>query len=121
MSIHTTAINITKPESYDLLSARFTLVRYAVPLSVSSSQRRNEFGYFHNQMKEQINAPYYVFTYDALGTKWAVYVLYPRIELEATLPNVTIGNASLPSRRIEFSEIRLHILLKLLQIQYFRT
>jgi hypothetical protein len=98
-------------------TARTTTIRIEPPADF----KRLEEQY---QLKEQINAPYRSFTHDYLdgARRWAVYVLYPRQRDNAAgFPVIQFEGSELPSRELKFSEPKLHVLIKLLQVNYFRS
>ncbi|HLG75462.1 MAG TPA: hypothetical protein VFA09_19870 [Ktedonobacteraceae bacterium] len=120
----TTTLVIERPQNYALLEERFRLVRYLIPKALRS-QNAADFGRVHNAIRDQIKFPYRSFQYDtldgALNKQWAVYVLYPR---EAEVSELVLTwyqpRTPLPRREIAFSDLPLHVLLKLLQFRLFR-
>ena len=120
----TTTIHIVPPVDFKRLEEQYKLVRYVLPEPMLYSKDKFKFGRLHNLLKEQIDAPYRSFTHDYLdGTRrWAVYVLYPR-QKEKTegLPAIQFEGNNLTSRELKFSEPQLHVLIKLLQVNYFRS
>ncbi|MEO1255682.1 MAG: hypothetical protein AAFY41_12495, partial [Bacteroidota bacterium] len=67
-----------RPEKFSELESKFTLVRYVLP---SGWKDRPKIGYstLHIQLRQQLNATYYVFQYDKLYEikQKVIYVLYP--------------------------------------------
>lgn len=120
----TTTIRIEPPSDFKRLEEQYQLVRYVLPEPLLYSRDEYKFGRLHNLLKEQIDAAYRSFTYDYLdGTRrWAVYVLYPRQKAKTEgFPVIQFEGSSLPSRELKFHEPKLHVLIKLLQVNYFRT
>lgn len=121
----TTTLVIEHPQDYALLEERFRLVRYLIPKALRS-QNAADFGRVHNAIRDQIEFPYRSFQYDTLdgvlNKQWAVYVLYPR---EAEVSELVLTwyrpNTPLPRREIAFSDLPLHVLLKLLAFRLFRS
>jgi len=124
----TTTIQIIPPSDMTLLKTQYQLVRYVLPDAFVFSQEKNDkFARLHNEIKEQLDAPYKVYIYDKMDNtkRWAVYVLFPRSSLEAkaaSYQQLQVDNATLPSRVVDFDDpkLELHVLVKLLQIAYFR-
>lgn len=120
----TTTIHIEPPADFKRLEKQYQLVRYVLPEPMLYSKDKFKFGRLHNLLKEQIDAPYRSFTHDYLdGTRrWAVYVLYPRQRDNADgFPVIQFEGSNLPSRELKFHEPKLHVLIKLLQVNYFRS
>ena len=124
-TVVTTTLEIERPQQYALLEERFRLVRYVLPDALRYRQNRTDYGRLHNTIRDQIDYPYKSFQYDELDGKknkrWVVYVLYPRM---ATVGEVTLNwfaDTPLPWREVPFSDVPLHLLLKLLQIRFFRS
>jgi hypothetical protein len=124
----TTTIQIIPPSDMTLLKTQYQLVRYLLPDAfVFSKEKDDKFPRLHNELKEQLDAPYKVYTHDNMDNtkRWAVYVLYPRTSQEAkanSYQQLQVDKATLPSRIVDFDDpkLELHILVKLLQIAYFR-
>lgn len=120
----TTTIRIAPPLDFKRLEERYQLVRYVLPEPMLYSKDSNKYSRLHNLLKEQIDAPYRSFTYDNLdgARRWAVYVLYPRQKENAEgFPVIQFEGSNLPSREVKFNEPKLHVLIKLLQVNYFRS
>jgi len=122
-TVATTTLEIERPQQYALLAERFRLVRYVLPDALRYRQNRTDYGRLHNTIRDQIDYPYKSFQYDELDGKknkrWVVYVLYPR---KAPVGEVTLNwfaDIPLPWREVPFSDVPLHLLLKLLQIRFF--
>lgn len=120
----TTTLAVEHPQNYALLEERFRLVRYAIPDALRYRGNPTDFGRVHNTIRDQLDYPYRSFQHDKLdGTKndkWAVYVLYPR---EAEINELVLSwfrDEPLPRREIAFSDLPLHVLLKLLAFRFFR-
>ena len=120
----TTSLVINGVQDYTILEQKFRLVRYIIPDTLLYRKNSTDFGRVHNTIRAQIDYPYRSFKHDDLdgkrNKKWVVYVLYPR---EAPISNLTLSwfeDASLPWREEAFSNLPLHLLMKLLQIRFFR-
>lgn len=122
--VTTTTLVVECPPDYAILEARYRLVRYVIPDQVRSRKNPTDFGRVYNTLRDQIDFPYKSFMHDQLdGPKyyrWAFYVLYPREEpvKEVSLP--WFPNAPVTWREIRFGDLPFHVLLKLLQIRFFR-
>lgn len=123
-TVTTTTLVIDQPQNYGLLEERYQLVRYTIPDALRYRKNSTDFGRVYNTIRDQIDYPYKSFKHDKLdgkkNEKWVVYVLYPR---EAPVKDLTLPwfqDAPLSRRDIHFSELPLHVLLKLLQIRLFR-
>lgn len=123
-TVETTTLVIEHPRRYALLEERFRLVRYVLPDALRYRRNPTDFGRLHNTIRDQIDHPYKSFQYDELdgkkNKKWVVYVLYPR---KAPVGDVTLGwlaDTPLPWREVPVGDVPLHLLLKLLQIRFFR-
>ena len=122
-TVKTTTLIVEKPAGFTGLEATFKLIRYELPAELRWRQNRNDYGQMHNSLRDQLDYPYKAFKYDRLDggvPKWVVYVLYPRDAdvQEIAIPFLKPGY--LPWRAIAFSDLGLHLLLKLLHIAYFR-
>lgn len=120
----TTTIHIEPPADFKRLEEQYQLVRYVLPEPLLYSKDKFKFGRLHNLLKEQIDVPYRSFTHDYLdgARRWAVYVLYPRQRDNADgFPVIQFEGSNLPSRELKFHEPKLHVLIKLLQVNYFRS
>lgn len=124
----TTTIQIIPPSDMTLLKTQYQLVRYVLPdVFVFSKEKDDKFARLHNELKEQLDAPYKVYIYDKMDNtkRWAVYVLYLRTSQETkanSYQQLQVDNVTLPSRVVDFDDpkLELHVLVKLLQIAYFR-
>jgi hypothetical protein len=121
-TVPTTTLVVERPANYTLLEEKFRLVRYVIPDTLLYRKNPTDFGRVHNTLRKDINYPYKSFTYDRFEgpRKWAVYVLYPR---EAKISELTFpwfNNTPLTWQEVAFSQVLLHLLVKLLQIRLFR-
>ncbi len=123
-TVTTTTLVIDQLQNYDFLETRYHLVRYVIPDALRYRKNPTDFGRVYNTIRDQIDYPYKSFQYDQLdgkkNKKWVIYVLYPR---EIPMRDVTLPwfqEAPLPRREIHFNDLPLHVLLKLLQISFFR-
>lgn len=124
----TTTIQIIPPSDMTLLKTQYQLVRYVLPdVFVFSKEKDDKFARLHNELKEQLDAPYKVYVYDKMDNtkRWAVYVLYSRTSQETranSYQQLQVDNVTLPSKVVDFDDpkLELHVLVKLLQIAYFR-
>jgi hypothetical protein len=122
-TVTTTTLVIDYPPNYSLLEERYRLVRYTIPDALRYRKNPTDFGRVYNTIRDQIDYPYRSFKHDELeGRKkrWVVYVLYPREEPVKDLMLPWFQEGPLPRRDIHFSDLPLHVLLKLLQIRFFR-
>src|SRR5258708_9623543 len=122
-TVKTTTLIVEKPTGFEGLKAKFKLIRYELPAELRWRQNRNDYVQIHNSLRDHLDYPYKAFKYDQLDgdvPKWVVYVLYPRDAdvQEIAIPFLKPGY--LPWRAIAFSDLGLHLLLKLLHIAYFR-
>jgi hypothetical protein len=120
----TTTLVVDHPQNYTLLEERFRLVRYLIPDALRHRGNPTDFGRVHNTVRDQLDYPYRSFQHDKLdgakNEKWAIYVLYPR---EAEISELVLSwfrEEPLPRREIAFSDLPLHVLLKLLEFRFFR-
>jgi hypothetical protein len=124
-TVTTTTLAIDRPQNYDILEARYRLVRYVIPDQLRYRKIPTDFGRVYNTIRDQIDHPYKSFQHDELdgerNKKWVVYILYPREAPVKDLKLPWFQDTSLPRRDIHFSDLPLHVLLKLLQIRFFRT
>lgn len=123
-TVETTTLEIEHPEHYALLEERFRLVRYVLPDALRYRRNPTDFGRVHNTIRDQIDYPYKSFKYDELdgqkNKRWVVYVLYPRKAQVREVKLNWFADTPLPWREVLFSDVPLHLLLKLLQIRFFR-
>jgi hypothetical protein len=122
-TVQTTTLQVTKPLDFHLLEATFKLIRYELPPNLRFRNNRNDYGQMHNCLRDRLNYAYRTFKFDRLDNnipKWVVYALYPH---EAPPQPITIPfliEKPLPQKVIRFDQLDFHVLLKLLQIDYFR-
>lgn len=121
-TVLTTTLLVERPQDYANLEQRFQIVRYTIPDRLLYRKNPTDFGRVHNSIRDQIDYPYKSFQHDTLDghKKWALYVLYP---CEAPVNEVVLNwfeDTPLPHRVLAFSDLPMHILLKLLQIRFFR-
>lgn len=125
----TTTLIVTRPTDFSRLESRFKLVRYELPERFRgvAKSNKNAYGQMHNSLRDQIDFPYKTFKYDRLdgvnAYKWAIYVLYPRNEAAREITIPLLSDTPLRWSEIQFADLaslQFHLLLKLLQIAYFR-
>jgi hypothetical protein len=118
-TVRTTTIEVTQPDNFEKLEAKFKLIRYLIPDRLRN-ERGDMYARVHAQLKEQLDHPYKSYKYDKLdgAPRWAVYVLYP----QGTEPkSVTVQDTKIESRPIRFHDLEMHEMLKLLQVQLFTS
>jgi len=121
-TVMTTTLIVERPQDYAMLEQRFRVVRYVIADRLLYRKNQTDFGRVHNSIRDQVDCPYKSFQHDTLDgrKKWALYVLYPR---EVSIAEVVLHwfeDTPLSHRDVAFSEMPMHILLKLLQIRFFR-
>ena len=117
-NVRTTTVSVTKPVNFGRLESEFKLVRYIVPDRLRASTTGKTFERIHAQLKEQLDYPYKSYRFDKVDgpERWAVYVLYPK----STAPlMVKADDVPMEWQEVEFGTPEFHLLLKLLQVQYF--
>jgi len=123
-TVTTTTLVIDHPQNYAFLEQWFRLVRYVLPDALRYRKNPTDFGRVHNTIRDQIDYPYKSFQHDEFdgkkNKKWVIYVLYPRKAQVSDLTLSWFEDAPLPQREVSFSDLPLHLLLKLLQIRFFR-
>lgn len=120
----TTTLHIKPIDDESILAEQFRLVRYVLPDNFAYSKSKHKWARMHNSLKENLNAPYKVYTHDTLDGSncWAIYVLYSRDHDSKTakeIPEIIFEDEALPGRELTFNEPEHHVLVKLLQIAYF--
>jgi hypothetical protein len=120
--VQTTTLLITRPPDFHLLADRFKLIRYELPRHLRFRRNKNDYGQMHNCLRDRLDYPYRTFKFDRLDgeLKWVVYVLYPLDSEPVPVTIPFLSDTPLPKREITFEQLEFHILLKLLQIAYFR-
>jgi hypothetical protein len=129
-TVQTTTLLVSRPADFPVLDANFTLVRYVLPAALRSknydernkSSRANIYAQLHNSLRSQLDYPYRTFMFDRIDgrPKWVVYMLVPHGEVPKALRLGFQPGPPLEPQPIPFSGIEFHVLLKLLQIAYFR-
>ena len=118
----TTTLVVTKLTDFSLLEANYKLIRYILPsdLRYRAKRNKNVYGQMHNCLRDQLNCPYKAFMYEQIGDtkKWVVYALYLRQEEPADIKITFVSDIVLEKEEVPFERLKLHILLKLLQIAY---
>jgi hypothetical protein len=122
----TTSLRILPLADTSALAQAYQLVRYVLPENLRFMKEKNKWERMHNGLKESISAAYKIYTHDKLDVKecWALYVLYPKmVDGSATedCPVLRFEGEVLPARELRFNELDHHILVKLLQVAYFRN
>lgn len=125
--MRTTTLEIEKPLDFTILEREFRLVYYCLPASyVKAPKRSRKYEKLHVQLKNQLHQPYKTFDYALLeeGTIPVVYVLYRRNEKEyldeKPIELTWSSRDKMQPIDIGFDRIPFHILIKLLQADYFR-
>ena len=123
-TITTTTLVLEQPLDYSCIKEHYKVERYIVPSSLQYNKNRTNYGRVHNAFRDQVNYPYRSYMHDKLdgekNKKWVFYVLYPK---EAETHDITLPwfqRESLQRKGIAFSDLPLHMFLKLLQIRFFR-
>ncbi len=123
-TITTTTLVLEQPLDYSRLEEKYRVERYIVPSSLQYNGNHTNYGRVHNTFRDQVKYPYRSYMHDTLdgerNKKWVFYVLYPKDtkSIAVTLP--WFQEKPLPSKEIAFKDLPLHMLLKLLQIRFFR-
>jgi len=115
----TTTMRIELP-AYDSLAEHYQLVRYELPDGLKFGNSDLNFARVHNAMKDGLDAPYRLFTHDQ-GGHWAVYALYPKTTPEPDTYTVLFEDSVLIGQCVPYTALRSHVLIKLLQVAYFRA
>lgn len=118
VKVRTSTIRVRPPATFDQLERQYKLVRYVVPDRLRTQRDGTTFARVHADLREQLDYPYKSYKHDKLDAakRWAVYVLYP----EAKQPlDLNVHNAPMEWRVVSFNDVELHVLLKLLQVEYF--
>ncbi|GAB5492005.1 MAG: hypothetical protein Phog2KO_22200 [Phototrophicaceae bacterium] len=124
----TTTLKITKPEQFSELESKFTLVRYILPFDWAKRRGKHTYSALHVQLRQQLDLPYYAFQHDKLsGTKQRViYVLYPSVTDDNEFAKLGFDflrteENPLDYDIVQFNDVALHIVIKLLQSQFSST
>ncbi|MDP9316961.1 MAG: hypothetical protein M3R24_39920 [Chloroflexota bacterium] len=115
--LRTTTIQITNVD-YSTLAQHLKVVRYTLDRSFRFSNDKTRFGRLHNQLKEQLQAPYHFFSHDNPAP--SIYVVYGRSEQPLEL-NIKLANpvGNLPWEYQDLEQLPRHLLIKLLLARYF--
>ncbi|EFH88924.1 hypothetical protein [Ktedonobacter racemifer] len=126
-TVDTITLLIARPTDFAQLEAQFQLIRYVLPetLGAKTSQRGRGnavYARLHTSLRGQLNYPYRTYSFDKLdgSEKWVVYALLPHGETAPVLRLNFAHDAVVQPQRIAFEQLEFHVLLKLLQIAYFR-
>lgn len=112
-SIRTTSINVRVSDDNKYLRSQYDLMSYSVPESFNS--QKDKYDRLHNEIKSQLSHPYFFLPHALL-----IYVLYPKANDPTTITLGFLSEKPLESSYIDFNELELHVLLKLLYADYFR-
>lgn len=119
--MRTTTLIVDTPINYDRLESQFQLVRYTVPERFRYIKGNSKYGRLHTQLKEQLDHPYRFYTHDE-PTPLGIYVLYePDAQIQDIKLDFLNDGQNLTWSRTQFERLPLHILLKLLQANYFKS
>ncbi len=123
----TTAIELYPPSDFTVLESQYRLVKYVLPRMLVFTKDDNKYAKMHVEIKEHLNVPYRVFTYDRVNgsRRWSLFALFPvksneNGETDLDLPELTYAGEPLKAKVISFSEPPLHVLVKILQVAYTR-
>jgi hypothetical protein len=119
----TSTFQILKPESYQTLEGRFTLIRYVIPESFRGKSKKERYKLLHVELRGQLDVPYRTYEHDVLdrAERYVIYALYPKGANVAAVTITFLSNDSLEQRQIAFHEISTFNVIKLLQADYFNT
>ena len=98
-------------------------MRYVLPKPLLYTKDNYKYARLHNELKEQLDAPYRVYTtitWMAIGSGRSMCSILDRRIRQTGLPVIRFEGA-LPSGELKFDKPKLHILIKLLQVDYFRV
>jgi len=126
--VRTTTLIIKPPVSYATLTQKYSLVRFELPSGYRPVKGKNNdelFVTLHNAVKEGLDAPYKSFTHDRLDAgktdRWVVYALMPATNAQSIPYQFTLDGSPVHGQVIDFDKVRHHVLVKLLQVAYFRS
>ncbi len=120
--MRTTTLIVETPISYEKLAQNFRLIRYAVPEKFNFINDKNKFKRLHVQLRDQLKYPYRFFTHDRLEGSLAVYVLYePQAAVTPLKLDFVSGDDELVWNEVNFNQLPLHLIIKLLQANYFKA
>src|SRR5260370_29714973 len=129
-TVQTTTLLVSRPTDFPQLEANYTLVRYVLPAALRSKgqderhkgSRANMYAQVHNSLRGQLDYPYKTYMFDRIDGpyRWAVYALVLRSEEPKALRLGFHPGPPIAPQPIPFTKIEFHVLLKLLQIAYFR-
>jgi len=122
-TITTTTLLLEVPLNYTKIEEKYKVERYIVPSSLQYNKNPATYGHVHNTFRDQVQYPYRSYVHDKLdgdkNKKWVFYVLYPKhaVTIDIVLP--WFSEKPLLRSEIPCSALPLHMLLKLLQVQFF--
>src|SRR5919199_5473873 len=120
----TTTFFIDTPLDYTRLREHFKLIRYEVPLAFDyHPDKKNKYRRLHVQLRSHLRQPYLFFTHDKGGTsRFAVYALYRADELihEVRIDFLARGQP-LTHAEASFTDLPVHLVVKLVQAYYFAS
>lgn len=118
----TSTIIVEKVQNFDLLKARYRLIRYIVPESFRYREPK-PYDQLYVSLRSQVSVPYLVFLHDELDRtkKVVIYALYPKEGRIADITLPFLSDDRLPFSEIDFGRIRLFNLIKLLQAEFFNV
>lgn len=118
MILNTTNIVIENAENLDFtrLNEKYNLIKYEIPTAFNCKKTNNSdnaFARFHNCYREQLDKPYYFWSF-----KLGLYVLFPTNETPKPL-SFGFLDSTVEPENIAFDDVPLHVLMKLLVADYF--
>lgn len=125
-TMRTTTLEIERPTDFSILEREFRLVYYPLPSSyVKAPKKSHKYQKLHIQLKNQLQQPYKTYDYAIINeeTVPVVYVLYRRSDianLDEQPKELKWSTQKMQPVDIDFDHIPFHILIKLLQADYFR-
>ncbi len=116
-TVRTTTIKIGTID-YAILAQQVKVVRYRLDANFRFSQDRTRFGRLHNQLKEQLSAPYHFFSND--NPTPSIFVAYGPTDMPVQL-DIKLGRQSGPlsAECLALEQLPRHLLIKLLLARYF--
>lgn len=119
----TSTFQIVKPNNYKKLEEQYKLIRYLIPESFRTKDKKDRYKLLHVELRGQILVPYRTYNHDILegAERYVIYALYPKTTEITSVTLSFLSSDPLEYSEISFHNINTYNLIKLIQADYFNT
>jgi hypothetical protein len=112
-----------RPDSYKKLETQYKLIRYLIPESFRTKNKKERYKLLHIELRGQLLVPYRTYNHDGLdgAKRYVIYALYPKTTEITSVTLSFLSDEPLKYQEIGFHDISTFNLIKLIQAGYFNT